>query len=138
MGVLNQELSLEEVRYLIGSQVSRLNGYDVALSFRGAATKTLLRAKATRLFRLVRLSNGQYFDGAWWMTQRVFDELLQTTADFDKGGGAYLRNLIRDTLSLPGSPNQLCVVRNLSTTLRHLPAKISEFRLPPAGRAWAG
>lgn len=28
--------------------------------------------------------------------------------------------------------------RNLSTTLRHLPALISEFCLPPAGRVWAG
>jgi hypothetical protein len=102
---LNQDLGFDEVRW----RTMRKTSYDSALSFDGPAEKVLLQIGA-KLFRLVHLPNGQYFDGLWWMPESTFEELHDNANSASHGGGRLLRNYVAEALALPSGGSQLCVV----------------------------
>lgn len=64
----------------------------------------------TRLFRLIRMAEGSYFDGVWWMPEAVFRELHEAASRPKHGGGRLFRNYVAEALSLPVGDVQLCVV----------------------------
>jgi hypothetical protein len=102
---LNQDLGFDEVRWATTRQTS----YDSRASFQGAPAKTLLTAR-TRLFRLLPLAAGNYFDAVWWMPQAVFSELHNDANRAGHGGGRLFRNYIAQYMALPSGATQLCVV----------------------------
>jgi hypothetical protein len=86
---LNQSLGFDEVRWA----TTRKTSYDSLVAFAGNPVKQALPV-GVRLFRLLRLATGAYFDGVWWMPEDVFTE-LQNDAKF---------------MALPSGNSQLCVV----------------------------
>ena len=117
-GFLNQELGFDEVRWA----TMRKTSYDAGASFQGPAEKRLL-ATGTRLYRLMNLPNGRYFESVWWMPQDVFRELHNDAAQSSHGGGRLFRNYVAQYMALPSGGNQLCVV---------------EIELTRAAYAWVG
>ena len=107
---LNQELGFDEVRWA----TTRKTSYDSRASFRGAPVKTLL-PPGTRLYRLVRLANGDYFGSAWWVPERTFLDLHNDANRSAHGGGRLFRNYIAQYLALPSGGTQLCVVEIVLT-----------------------
>lgn len=102
---LNQEFGFDEVRWA----TMRKTSYDSRASFQGAPVKTLLPS-GTRLYRLVKLANGDYFGSAWWVPERTFLELHNDANRSAHGGGRLFRNYIAQYLALPSADTQLCVV----------------------------
>jgi len=102
---LNQDLRFDEVRWA----TMRKTSYDSRASFQGAPEKRMLPA-GTRLYRLVNLLTGQYFDAVWWIPQAVFSELRDHVNRSEHGGGRLFRNYVAQFLALPSGDTQLCVV----------------------------
>ena len=102
---LNQELGFDEVRWA----TMRKTSYDSRASFQGAPDKKLLPA-GTRLFRLVYMVNGSFFDGVWWMPKDAFEELHNDANRAEHGGGRLFRNYVAQYLALPSGSYQLCVI----------------------------
>jgi len=102
---LNHELGFDEVRWAI----MRKTSYDSRRSFRGVPQKTLL-PPGLRLFRLVYILSGTYFDGVWWMPEAVFNELRADANQSRHGGGRLFRNYVAQYMALPSGTSQLCVV----------------------------
>lgn len=102
---LNQELGFDEVRWAI----TRKRSYDSRQSFQGSPQKKLLPA-GTRLFRLVPITTGAYFDAVWWMPENVFKELHADANRSSHGGGRLFRNYVAQYMALPSGGRQLCVV----------------------------
>ena len=102
---LNQEFGFDEVRWA----TMRKTSYDSRASFQGAPLKALLPA-GTRLFRLVSLTSGRYFDSPWWIPEPTFLELQDDANRSSHGGGRLFRNYIAQYLALPSGGTQLCVV----------------------------
>jgi hypothetical protein len=115
---LNQALGFDEVRWA----TMRKTSYDSRLSFQGAPQKKLLSI-GTRLFRLVPLVNGMYFEAVWWMPESVFSELHDDANRSSHGGGRLFRNYVAQYMALPSGTTQLCVV---------------EIALTKAAYAWVG
>lgn len=105
MSYLNQGLGFDEVRWA----TMRKTSYDSAASFHGPPKRELL-PKGTRLYRLVNMLTGRYFDQVWWMPESVFLELREDANRASHGGGRLLRNYIAQSMSLPAGTSQLCVV----------------------------
>ncbi|MGI8744297.1 MAG: hypothetical protein ACR2NN_17325 [Bryobacteraceae bacterium] len=103
---LNQELAFDEVRWATMRKTSR---YDSRASFKGGPNKTLLPA-GTRLYRLVHLVTGRYFDGVWWIPKEVFLELHDDANRSGHGGGRLFRNYVAQYMALPSGNFQLCVI----------------------------
>jgi len=101
---LNQSLGFDEVRWA----TMRKTSYDTRLSFQGMPIKTLLPL-GTKLFRLMRLAAGSYFDGVWWMPEAVFRELHETADRSTHGSGRLFRNYVTQAMALPVGDVQLCV-----------------------------
>jgi hypothetical protein len=104
-GILNQSLGFDEVRWA----TLRKTSYDSRASFRGLPRKTLLSA-GTRLFRLVNMVAGTYFDAVWWIPEPVFRELHDDANRSTHGGGRLFRNYVAEYLALPCGDTQLCAV----------------------------
>ncbi len=104
MAYLNQDLQFDEVRWSTDGKSS----YDARLSFAGEPRKVLLPA-GRQLYRLVPLFGGNPFESPWWMPEETFESMIGVNQRAAHGGGAQLRNLIVEGLSLP-SNNQLSVV----------------------------
>lgn len=102
---LNQALGFDEVRWA----TMRKTSYDSRQSFLGAPQKKLLPA-GTRLYRLVPLTTGLYFDAVWWIPENVFRELHGDANRSTHGGGRLFRNYIAQFMALPSGNKQLCVV----------------------------
>jgi len=102
---LNHDLGFDQVRWATLSRTS----YDSRQSFQGKPQKTLLPA-GTRLFRLLRLAVGTYFEAVWWIPEQVFRELHDSAQRAEHGGGRLFRNYVAESLALPGSNTQLCAV----------------------------
>jgi hypothetical protein len=85
--LLNQDLGFDEFRWA----TMRKTSYDSRMSFRGSPQKTLLPA-GTRLFRLVHMVTGTYFDAVWWISEPVFRELHDDANRSRHGGGRLFRN----------------------------------------------
>jgi hypothetical protein len=102
---LNQELGFDEVRWA----TTRRTSYDSRQSFQGVPRKVLLPS-GTRLYRLVHLVNGNYFDGVWWMPKDVFDALRADANQAQHGGGRLFRNYVAQYMALPKGNFQLSVV----------------------------
>jgi len=102
---LNQTLGFDEVRWA----TMRKTSYDSRASFQRAPRKELL-PNGTRLYRLLPLATGQYFDSAWWMPQATFSELLEDASRSSRGGGRLFRNYVAEFMALPSGSSQLCVV----------------------------
>ena len=115
---LNQTLSFDEVRWA----TMRKTSYDSRAAFRGAPEKKLLPA-GTRLFRLVPIVTGRYFDSPWWMPEAVFSELHDDANRSSHGGGRLFRNYVSEFMALPSGSSQLSVV---------------EIELTKSVHAWAG
>ena len=133
---LNQELGFDEVRWA----TMRKTSYDSMRSFRGAPEKTLLPV-GTRLYRLVPIVTGKYFDEVWWMPKSVFQELHSDANMADHGGGRLFRNYVAQYMSLPAGASQLCAVEielaqpvyawgGLSSALFDRPGGMQQFYLP--------
>jgi len=86
---LNQDLGFDEVRWA----TMRKTSYDSRASFQGAPSKKLLPS-GTRLYRLVNLLNGRFFEGVWWIPKGTFDELHDDANRSQHGGGRLFRNYI--------------------------------------------
>jgi hypothetical protein len=102
---LNQELGFDEVRWA----TMRKTSYDSRQSFQLPFRKVLLPV-GTRLYRLVYLVAGKYFDEVWWMPKAVFEELHNDANRAGHGGGRLFRNYIAQSMALPSGSFQLCVV----------------------------
>jgi hypothetical protein len=102
---LNQALGFDEVRWA----TLRKTSYDSRASFRGAPQKKLLPVR-TRLYRLVPLLTGRYFDSVWWMPEAAFSELHDDANRSSHGGGRLFRNYVAEFMALPSGSSQLCVV----------------------------
>lgn len=102
---LNQELGFDEVRWA----TTRKTSYDSRRSFQGTPQKLLLQP-GTRLYRLVYMVTGRYFDEVWWMPKTVFDELHDDVNRSGHGGGRLFRNYVAQYMALPSGSFQLCVV----------------------------
>jgi hypothetical protein len=102
---LNQSLGFDEVRWATLRQTS----YDSRIAFHGMPVKTRLNS-CTKLFRLLRMATGTYFDGVWWMPQSVFEELHNEASRSTHGGGRLFRNYVAQYMALPSGNSQLCVV----------------------------
>ncbi len=85
---LNQALGFDEVRWA----TMRKTSYDSRASFRGAPQKKILPA-GTRLYCLVPIVIGSYFDSPWWMPEAVFSELHDDANRGSHGGGRLLMEL---------------------------------------------
>jgi hypothetical protein len=127
---LNQELSFDEVRWA----TMRKTSYDSRRSFQGAPEKVLLPV-GTRLYRMVPIVTGRYFDEIWWMPKSVFEEL------HSHGGGRLFRNYVAQYLALPSGDFQLCFVEielvqpvyaweGLSSALFDRPGGMQQIYLP--------
>jgi len=102
---LNQDLGFDEV----GWATLRKTSYDSRASFRGSPEKKLLQT-GTRLFRLVNMVTGIYFDSAWWIPEAVFRELHDDANRGAHGGGRLFRNYVAQYMAMPTGNTQLCVV----------------------------
>lgn len=102
---LNHDLGFDEVRWA----TTRKTSYDTRASFQGAPVKEVL-SSGTRLYRLVNLINGKYFDGVWWIPKAAFEDLHNDANRSSHGGGRLFRNYIAQYMALPPGPSQLCVV----------------------------
>jgi len=102
---LNQDLGFDEVRWA----TTRKTSYDSRASFQGPPQKTLF-PPGTRLYRLVYIVNGMYFDGVWWMPKGTFDELQADVNKSQHGGGRLFRNYVAEFMALPSGSYQLSVV----------------------------
>lgn len=102
---LNQALGFDEVRWA----TMRKTSCDSRASFRGAPQKKILPA-GTRLYRLVPIVIGSYFDSPWWMPEAVFSELHDDANRGSHGGGRLLRNYVTEFMALPSGSYQLSVV----------------------------
>lgn len=102
--ILNQDLGFDEVRW----GTLRKTSYDAKISFLNAPVKTRL-GKGTRLYRLMRLAAGMYWDGVWWMPEDVFAQVRAVNNQATHGSGRLLRNLIAEGLALPNGKVQLSV-----------------------------
>ncbi len=100
---LNQDLGFDEVRWA----TMRKTSYDSRASFQGAPEKKLLRA-GTRLYRLLNLATGKYFNSVWWIPEAVFSELHDDANRAAHGGGRLFRNYVGQYMATP-SGTQLCV-----------------------------
>lgn len=109
--LLNQDLGFDEVRWA----TLRKTSYDALISFQGLPQKTLLPA-GTRLFRLVNIVTGIYFDGVWWIPEPVFRALHDDANRSVHGGGRLFRNYVAEYMALPSGDTQLCVVEIQLTT----------------------
>ncbi len=109
--LLNQDLGFDEVRWA----TLRKTSYDSRLSFQGPPQKRLLPA-GTRLFRLVNMVRGIYFDAVWWMPESVFRELHDDANRSVHGGGRLFRNYVAEYMALPSGNTQLCVIEIQLTT----------------------
>src|SRR5262249_6043381 len=78
-------------------------------SFQGSPEKRLL-PPGTRLYRLVNMVTGVYFDSVWWIPQPVFTELHDDANRAAHGGGRLFRNYVAQFMALPSGGKQLCVV----------------------------
>jgi len=87
----------------------RRTSYDSRQSFQRAPRKVLL-PPGTRLYRLVHLVNGNYFDGVWWVPKDVFDALRADANQAQHGGGRLFRNYVAQYMALPKGNFQLSVV----------------------------
>lgn len=115
---LNQQLGFDEVRWA----TMRKTSYDAGASFKDPPVKTLLPMH-TRLFRLLPLAAGSYFDSSWWMPKAVFTELQNDVNRSSHGGGRLLRNYIGQYMALPVSDKQL---------------SLAEIELIRGAYAWVG
>ncbi|HZP02176.1 MAG TPA: hypothetical protein VFD30_17955 [Terriglobia bacterium] len=102
---LNQMLGFDEVRWA----TMRKSSYDSRASFQGAPLKELLLV-GTKLYRLVPLTTGEYFDAVWWIPEAAFKELHDDANRSLHGGGRLFRNYVAEFMALPSGSNQLCVV----------------------------
>jgi hypothetical protein len=102
---LNNDLGFDEVRWA----TLRKTSYDSRMSFQGSPQKTLPPA-GTRLFRLVNMVTGIYFDAVWWIPAPVFRELHDDVNRSAHGGGRLFRNYVAEYMALPAGDTQLCVV----------------------------
>jgi hypothetical protein len=102
---LNQGIGFDEVRWA----TTRKTSYDARISFLGTPKKELLFS-GTRLYRLLHLPNGRYFDGVWWMPKDVFNEIHHEANQATHGSGPLFRNYVAQYLALPSGSFQLCVV----------------------------
>jgi hypothetical protein len=102
--VLNQGLGFDEVRWA----TTRRGSYDSLASFDGKPEKRKLPA-GTKLFRLMRMAAGSYFDGVWWMPEAVFTELQRDANQSSHGGGRLFRNYVAQYMALPSGSYQLSV-----------------------------
>jgi hypothetical protein len=95
----------------------------------------------TRLYRLVPIVTGKYFDEVWWMPKSVFQELHSDANMADHGGGRLFRNYVAQYMSLPAGASQLCAVEielaqpvyawgGLSSALFDRPGGMQQFYLP--------
>lgn len=110
---LNQEFGFDEVRWA----TMRKTSYDSRASFQGAPQKRLL-PNGTKLYRLVNLVTGLYFDSTWWIPESVFTELLRDANQSSHGGGRLFRNYVAQYMAAPSGSTQLCVVEiQLSTSV---------------------
>ena len=103
---LNQGVGFDEVRW---ATMRKTSAYDSRASFLSAPEKRLL-APGTRLYRLVNVAAGIYFDSVWWIPEAVFSELRTDANRSSRGGGRLLRNYIAQYMALPSGSTQLCVV----------------------------
>ncbi len=101
MDYLNQSLGFDEVRWAIAQKTS----YDSRLAFALSPCKKYLPV-GMKLFRLLQLATGTYFNGVWWMPEPVFTELQHDA----KGSGRLFRNYVAQFMALPSGNSQLCVV----------------------------
>lgn len=88
---------------------TRKTSYDSRESFQRPSQKTLLFA-GTRLYRLVPLANGQYFDSPWWMPESTFLELHDDANRSSHGSGRLFRNYVAEFMALPSGSGQLSIV----------------------------
>jgi hypothetical protein len=102
---VNQDLGFDEVRWAS----LRKTSYDSRLSFQGSPQKKLLPS-GTRLFRLVNMVTGTYFDAVRWIPEQVFRELHDDANRSAHGGGRLFRNYVAGYMALPVGDTQLCVV----------------------------
>src|SRR6202011_1612954 len=102
---LNQALGFDEVRWA----TMRKTSYDSRVAFQAAPEKKLL-PQGTRLFRLVNIATGTYFDSVWWIPEAVFSELHDDANRSSHGGGRLFRNYLAEYMALPSGSTQLCVV----------------------------
>jgi hypothetical protein len=102
---LNQEFGFDEVRWA----TTRKTSYDSRRSFQSGPQKVLL-PPGTRLYRLVYIVTGKYFDEVWWMPKEVFEELHNDVNQAGHGGGRLFRNYVAQYMALPSGNYQLCVV----------------------------
>lgn len=102
---LNQNLGFDEVRWA----TMRKTSYDSRAAFLGSPEKRLLPF-GTRLFRLVNMVTGNYFDSAWWIPEAVFSELYEDANRSTHGGGRLFRNYVAQYMAVPSGSTQLCVV----------------------------
>lgn len=103
--VLNQTLGFDEVRWA----TLRKTSYDSGGAFAGNPAKQKL-LPGTRLYRLVRLANGSWYDSPWWMPAATFRQLQADANHASKGSGRLLRNYVAQYMALPSGSSQLCVV----------------------------
>ena len=103
--LLNQSLGFDQVRWATNRKIS----YDSMQAFADLPEKTVLTPR-TRLYRLLRMAVGTYFDGVWWMPEQVFKELHNDANQSSHGGGRLLRNYIAQAMALPSANSQLCIV----------------------------
>lgn len=101
---LNQQLGFDEVRWA----TMRKTSYDSRASFQGAPEKKLLPA-GTRMYRLLDLFTGKYFDSVWWIPEAVFLELNADANRSAHGGGRLFRNYVAQYMALPSADTQMCV-----------------------------
>jgi hypothetical protein len=102
---LNQDLGFDEVRWA----TMRKTSYDSRASFQGSPEKKLLSA-GTRLYRLVNMVTGSYFDSVWWIPEIVFSELHNDANRSAHGGGRLFRNYVAQYMAMPSGSTHLCVV----------------------------
>ena len=102
---LNQDLGFDEVRWATMRQTS----YDSRVAFQGPPEKQLL-PQGTRLYRLVNMVTGTYFDSVWWIPEAVFSELRDDANRSSHGGGRLFRNYVAQYMAMPSGSTQLCVV----------------------------
>lgn len=102
---LNQALTFDEVRWA----TMRKTSYDARSSFQQSPEKMMIDSGA-KLFRLVQLVNGRYFDSPWWMPENAFEKIRQYANGSLHGSGRLLRNYIAQYFALPVGDTQLCVV----------------------------
>lgn len=101
--MLNQEYEFRDVQFQINQEISDLNGYDVALSFRHEPKKEPLPV-GTILYRLDFPIVLGIFMKTWWMKEAAFRNIFKRAG----GSASELRQEWQNTIALrdPGKGTQ--------------------------------